>query len=290
MRYYQFNIGDYQAHTAHLDEIEDLAYRRMLDWLYLHEKPLPLDAQEVGRLIRMRTHSERIADVMLEFFERTPKGFIHRRVDLEIEGFHSKKEKARRSAKARWDKENQAPESRELKDVCERNANHKPITSNKNKRKNKQKEKLSFANWPQEPNPEQWSAILEIRRKKKATNSQRALDLLGKQLHRAIEAGHTFQHCMDTWENRQWSGFTAEWLDKPGNNNATRHQTAADRRADIAQAINDNAARAAQGLGRDAFQETDSDLRQSVVEPIPFPGGPGVRHVGMVASARGSKS
>ncbi|NDC25981.1 MAG: DUF1376 domain-containing protein, partial [Proteobacteria bacterium] len=34
MHYYPFHVGDYQAHTAHLTNTEDLAYRRMLDLYY----------------------------------------------------------------------------------------------------------------------------------------------------------------------------------------------------------------------------------------------------------------
>ena len=34
MIYYPFHIGDYIAHTAHLDPIEDCAYRRLLDAYY----------------------------------------------------------------------------------------------------------------------------------------------------------------------------------------------------------------------------------------------------------------
>ena len=49
MFYYSFNIGDYQSHTSHLSEMEDLAYRRMLDWCYLHEKPLPEEVDEILR-------------------------------------------------------------------------------------------------------------------------------------------------------------------------------------------------------------------------------------------------
>jgi uncharacterized protein YdaU (DUF1376 family) len=73
MHYYQFNIGDYHTHTDHLSEMEDLAYRRMLDWCYLHEKPLPEDVAEVARLIRMRSHSDSIANVLREFFELIDK-------------------------------------------------------------------------------------------------------------------------------------------------------------------------------------------------------------------------
>jgi uncharacterized protein YdaU (DUF1376 family) len=77
MFYYSFNIGDYQSHTSHhLSEMEDLAYRRMLDWCYLHEKPLPDDVEEIARQIRMRTHCDCIAIVLREYFKRTDDGWV----------------------------------------------------------------------------------------------------------------------------------------------------------------------------------------------------------------------
>lgn len=102
MHYYQFNIGDYQSHTAHLTEMEDLAYRRLLDWAYLHETPIPLDIEQISRLIRMRSYSDCIASVLQEFFVRTDSGWISHRVQQEIEAVGTKKEKARASANARW--------------------------------------------------------------------------------------------------------------------------------------------------------------------------------------------
>lgn len=108
MHYYQFNIGDYQSHTSHLSDTEDLAYRRMLDWCYLHEKPLPLDVEDIARQIRMRSHSDSIAIVLQEYFERTESGWISERVIKEIEAVGVKKEKASASAKARWNKASHA--------------------------------------------------------------------------------------------------------------------------------------------------------------------------------------
>ncbi len=102
MHYYQFNIGDYQSHTAHLTEMEDLAYRRLLDWAYLHEVPIPLDTDEISRLIRMRSHSDCVASVLREFFIRSDEGWLSTRVQQEIEAVGIKKQKARASANARW--------------------------------------------------------------------------------------------------------------------------------------------------------------------------------------------
>jgi len=104
MYYFSFNIGDYLSHTQHLELLEDLAYRRMLDWCYLHEKPLPKDQEEIAKLIRMRTHSDCIAYVLQEFFILSNDGYSNARIDSEIASFQSKSEKAKASAKARWDK------------------------------------------------------------------------------------------------------------------------------------------------------------------------------------------
>ena len=68
MNYYPFHVGDYAAHTAHLDLLEDLAYRRMLDLYYLRECALPHDPAEVARLIRMRGNVAEVTAVLREFF------------------------------------------------------------------------------------------------------------------------------------------------------------------------------------------------------------------------------
>ena len=124
MHYYQFNIGDYQSHTSHLSDTEDLAYRRMLDWCYLHEKPLPLEPEDIARQIRMRSHCDSIALVLQEYFERTESGWISERVIKEIEAVGVKKEKASASAKARW---NKASHANALPTQSDSNA---PITHN----------------------------------------------------------------------------------------------------------------------------------------------------------------
>ena len=124
MHYYQFNIGDYQSHTAHLSEMEDLAYRRLLDWYYLHECPIPLDSNEIARQIRMRSHSDSIAIVLQEYFERTTDGWIHRRADKEIEKTGDKSQKASASAKARW---NKAKDANALPAQSDSNATHNTL-------------------------------------------------------------------------------------------------------------------------------------------------------------------
>ena len=140
MHYYQFNIGDYNSHTMHLSETEDLAFRRMLDWSYLHEKPLPIDLDEIARQIRMRTHSESIGIVLNEYFELREDGWINLRVIQELLKVGIKSEKASASAKARWGKK----DANALPTQSDSNATHNtlPITHN-TKEKSKKGSRLS---------------------------------------------------------------------------------------------------------------------------------------------------
>jgi uncharacterized protein YdaU (DUF1376 family) len=134
MHYYQFNIGDYHAHTSHLDPLEDIAYRRMIDYCYLNEIPLPKDVVEIARLIRMRSHTDCIAVVLREFFTLVDGGYIQQRIGVDLAKYHEKSEKAKNSANARWNKQANKDAglayANALRPECEGNANHKPLTNN----------------------------------------------------------------------------------------------------------------------------------------------------------------
>ena len=120
MHYYQFNIGDYAAATRHLSPIEDIAYRRLLDLAYTTEAPISHDIRQVSRQINLREYQQEVEDVLMEFFESVEEGWIHNRVLKEIEATGGKSEKAKQSAKVRWDKVRNAKAMRE---ECECNAN-----------------------------------------------------------------------------------------------------------------------------------------------------------------------
>lgn len=101
MRFYSFHIGDYASHTRHLTPMEDLAYRRLLDLYYLHERPLNVRSTDVARAINMRDYETEVATVLGEFFELVEgSGWINRRADEEIVRCKSKQEQASRAGKA----------------------------------------------------------------------------------------------------------------------------------------------------------------------------------------------
>jgi len=128
MHYYQFHIGDYMSHTRHLSLYEDLAYRRLLDFYFLHEQPIK--HRDVARQIGMREHEEDVLTVLNEFFLSTPEGFVNPRADKEINQYKEFSEAGKRGAAKRWSK----PPDGEA--ISPPNAtpiatnNHKPLTTN----------------------------------------------------------------------------------------------------------------------------------------------------------------
>ena len=125
MHYYQFHIGDYATHTRHLTPIEDIAYRRLLDIYYLHERPLSDCLTTVARQINMREYEAEVDMVLTEFFDHVDGGYINRRADKEIEHYKAKVEQASRAGKASAERRINGRST----DVQPTN-NHKPITNN----------------------------------------------------------------------------------------------------------------------------------------------------------------
>jgi uncharacterized protein YdaU (DUF1376 family) len=201
MHYYQFNIGDYQSHTAHLTDLEDLAYRRMLDWCYLHEKPLPIDPEEIARLVRMRTHSDCIAVVLREYFKKAENGWISLRVMEEIARVGVKSDKAAESAKARWSKVKYA---NALQAQSEGNATQDTL----HKTQDTLPKKNTVAP-PEGVTVMVWQDWLKLRKAKKAAVTQTALDGIQRE---ADKARVSLQTALETCCERGWTGFKAEWM------------------------------------------------------------------------------
>jgi uncharacterized protein YdaU (DUF1376 family) len=216
VHYYQFNIGDYQSHTAHLSDMEDLTYRRMLDWYYLHEKPFPADYAEIARLIRMRSHIDCIAVVLHEFFDVTDAGWIHHRADKEIAKAGEKSNKAKESAKARWNKKHN-----ENKDI-NTDANALPTQSESNATQDtlhitqdtKHNKKTTVVVAPEGVSIEVWKAFTEQRKKARAVVTDLVIDQIRKE---ASKINWTLEQAMIECVTRGWRGFKADWIKQPVN-------------------------------------------------------------------------
>tara|TARA_R110000868_G_scaffold27474_1_gene104209 strand:- start:508 stop:1155 length:648 start_codon:yes stop_codon:yes gene_type:complete len=199
MHYYQFNIGDYLSHTSHLSETEDLVYRRLLDWTYLHEKPIPLNIDEVARNIRMRTHCESIAIVLREFFICMDYGWISERVLKEVAKAGEKSRKASESAKIRWD-------ANALRLQSNSNATQDTVPKTQNTKH--KKAATEFAP-PDGVSSEVWQEFTKHRKAKKASVTPLVIKGIAEQ---AEKAGWSLENALRETVVRGWQSFQADWV------------------------------------------------------------------------------
>lgn len=228
MHYYTFYAKDYLSKTSFLEPMEDLAYRRMLDYYYLEEKPLPTDLSEIAMLIRMRSHTDCIANVLRLFFEVTESGYINKKAEFAIEDYHSKKAKAKASADARWSKvkeqKNKKPSknmklesecevnANALRTECEMDANYKLLTNNQEPYIQDKPVKFFFKKalvdlGVDSKLVDEW---LVVRKTKKASNTETALKgFIGKVEKSGVDLNTALKICVE----RSWTGFDKSWLD-----------------------------------------------------------------------------
>jgi len=230
MHYFQFNIGDYASHTRHLDLIEDLAYRRLLDLYYLHERPLNTDATVVAKQIGMRDNAAAVRDVLNEFFDLTPDGYRSSRADKEIEHYHSKIQQASRAGKASAERRLNGRSTVASTDVPTDvqptnkqepiNKNHKPTTE----------KKAPEVLCPSGVDAKVWSDWLEIRKAKNLPLTETAWSQL---MAECQKAGITVDVMIKECCLRGWAAFKAAWWERESKQARGAFETQGDRNAKV---------------------------------------------------------
>lgn len=99
MNFYPFHVGDYMLRTAHLEPLEDLAYRRLIDLYYVNEQPIAGTPAEVARIIRLRSAVAEVESVLREFFTETASGWQHSHCDEVIQQYQAKAKVAAENGK-----------------------------------------------------------------------------------------------------------------------------------------------------------------------------------------------
>ena len=203
MHYYQFHIGDYKSHTSHLTIIEDCAYRRLLDFYYLNEKPI--NQRDVARQIGMREHEQDVLTVLNEFFISSPEGFIHPRADREIGKYREFAEAGKRGAAKRWS----TPPHQEANGEANSPPNATPIATNNHKPIT-----INHINTPDGVDVLVWQDFVAMRKKKRAPITDRVVEGLTKE---AQIAGWSLNDALKECVVRGWQAFKADWVAKPAN-------------------------------------------------------------------------
>lgn len=210
MHYYQFHIGDYKSHTHHLSLMEDLAYRRLLDFYFLHEQPIK--HRDIARQIGMREHEEDVMTVLNEFFISTADGFVSPRADKEIKQYKEFSVAGKRGAAKRWGtppngEANSPPNATPIA-----TNNHKPITNNQIR------EKATSVACPPDVDQQIWDDWKQLRKAKKAPVTETVVDGARKE---SIKANMPLNDFLAVWCSRGSQGLQAEWL-KPEDKNLSK--------------------------------------------------------------------
>lgn len=82
MESYRFNIARYRAETRDFGPADDLVYRRLIDFYYIREGPLPNSLQDLANLIDFDV--EVVAGVVEAMFTPSPEGWRKAEFDADI--------------------------------------------------------------------------------------------------------------------------------------------------------------------------------------------------------------
>lgn len=206
MHYYQFHIGDYISHTRHLSLMEDLAYRRLLDFYFLHEQPIR--HRDAARQIGMREHEEDVMTVLNEFFISTENGFVNPRADKEIQQYKEFAEAGKRGAAKRWAKHGDTPPNGEANSppiaTPIATNNQEPLTNNHKPKKERTTEVvLVLPDWIEQ---ETWDAFIQMRKRIGKPPTDYALKLILDKLAKYRAKGQDAKQILE-------KSITSGWQD-----------------------------------------------------------------------------
>ncbi len=206
MHYYQFNIGDYASHTKGLNLLEDLAYRRLLDYYYLAERPFNGCSTDVARLIGMRDNVGEVDYVLRTYFTNdNEKMWINTRADKEINAYKDKSTKASVAGKASAQRRNNGRSTNVQRTFNGRstdvqpNIKHKPLNI----------KHIKDIAPPDGVLESVWEDFVKQRKAKKASITPTAIKGIERE---ARKAGISLNDALQEICSRGWAGFKADWM------------------------------------------------------------------------------
>ena len=208
MHFYSFNIGDYISHTKHLSDMEDLAYRRLLDLYYLHERTLNEDVATVARKINMRDNVPEVKVVLEEFFIlEVGKGWTNPRADEEIQKYQSKVQSAIRAGKASALARSNASSTTVQPNKKQETLNNKQETYNNKTLKR-----------PRTVTKKTWDDFLIHRKNLKAPLTETAYKAIKNEVNKT---SISLEEALTMCQARGWRSFKSDWIEKEQKSFAT---------------------------------------------------------------------
>ena len=195
MHFYSFNIGDYISHTKHLSDMEDLAYRRLLDLYYLHERTLNEDVSLVARKINMKDNVPEVRVVLDEFFKlEVGIGWTNPRADEEIQKYQSKIQSAIRAGKASA--------------LARLNVSSTVVQPNKKQETLNKKQETNIKR-PRNVSKKTWDDFLIHRKNKKAPLTETALKGIKNEVKKT---SISLEDALVMCQARGWQSFKSDWV------------------------------------------------------------------------------
>jgi uncharacterized protein YdaU (DUF1376 family) len=213
MNFYPFHIGDYAAHTRHLSLIEDLAYRRLIDYYYLSEAPLSGQYESIAKEIGMVDYQKEIEYILNRYFQfwQCDCTWRNKRADEEIAKYHAKADSARNANRVKLEKKSVLNPVLKSEPNQTLTKNQEPITNNH----------IKTIQAPEGVSIEVWNDFVAQRKKSRAVISETVIKTIAKE---AQKAGWTLEQALTECSARGWRGFKAEWV-KEKETSANRNST-----------------------------------------------------------------
>lgn len=197
MNYYPFHIGDYISHTSHLSDLEDLAYRRMIDLYYQTEQPFE-DIVWVAR--KVKSTPEIVKLLLEEFFEFWQEDctWRNKRADEEIAKYRLKADSARNANRIKSEKISALKSELKSEPLHNVTNNQEPITN------------INTIT-PEGVSKEVFNDFVKLRKGLKAPVTETAIKGLARE---GQKANMSLEQVMVLCCQNGWRGFKAEWMSK----------------------------------------------------------------------------
>ena len=184
--------------------MEDLAYRRLLDLYYLHERTLNEDVSLVARKINMNDNVPEVKVVLEEFFIlEVGKGWTNPRADQEIEKYQGKIRSAIRAGKASA--------------LARSNASSTTVQLNKKQETLNKKQETNIKR-PRNVSKKTWDDFLTHRKNKKAPLTETALIGIKNEVKKT---SISLEDALVMCQARGWQSFKSDWINKEQKSFAT---------------------------------------------------------------------
>lgn len=216
MHYFQFEIKEWIANTAHLSLEEESAYLRLIFYYYDSEKPIA--NADLDRIFRKcRIPKELGCYILTEYFQcQDDTHWVHKRCDEEIARYKAKQEQASRAGKASAQQRLNA-RSTDVQPIINQES---LIINQESNKKTKPKGSFESKDWvcPIHVCPNVFDDFLKLRKAKRSPLTVTALNGLERE---GKKAGLNLQEVLQMCCERGWIGFKAEWVkDTPKQYNA----------------------------------------------------------------------